>query len=429
MRVRGEGFRWAVVVAALSIASVPLWRGTAGTVELSHARKAAYSDNVEADIDWLRDLSERRPQNAEFAFLLAVAHRRLGATVQARDVLNRAAELGWDQKDVLTQTHMLDLQSGRFGQAEPHLREMLRQGCADILAAQIYESFVKAYLSDMRLMEASLTLDYWLQWQPNSVPAHALRADVLFAARDTKRLEDEYQQTLKLAPKNDVIRLRLAYLLLDNKDVAGALLHFDAIATQRMRSDARVGWAACQRQLGNLPQAKAALEESLNDDGLSPEQRGFVLAEMAQILLGEKANVDAKERFLESLALAPGNPTTHYGLGLVLSRLGEKDEAEKQLQISRELEAKIERLADVVKEIAQYPDDPSLRCEAGEILLDAGRKDDAYMWLLSALRLERWYARAHLALARYYAESGREDMHTQHLAWAAQSQHVQGPAE
>lgn len=426
--------RWSRCVLVVALISALLagaafgWRQMKAAYVLSGARQVVWSDDPSFAVARLKESCDQYPQEPELVYLLAIAERRDGKTGKAREELKRSADLGWSRKEILRERYLIDFQSGQIDENQPHLMDLIEEGCSDEIAAEVYECFVKGYLADVRIREAERAVGYWLRWRPNSALAHLLRSEVLEAVNDRAGLVREYRKILDIDPQHRLARLRLGFSLLDNKDVAGAQVEFQRYL--EMWPDAgvvRVGLASCERQHGDIGKAENLLEEALKGD-LPDVQRGFALSELGQIALGKRV-YDAARRYLEeAVAVSPASSATHYNLAMVLSHFGEKEAAEEHLEKSRNMTAQAQRLEDLIDHIVARPEDAGLRCEAGEILLAQGQMKQAHLWLLSALRLEQWHAPTHQALARYYLASGDAEMARKHAAWAQESASSSGEA-
>ena len=64
------------------------------------------------------------------------------------------------------------------------------------------------------------------------------------------------------------------------------------------------------------------------------------------------------------------------------------------------------RLETLTRQIAQAPNDPDLRCEAGLIFLNNGQEVEGLRWLASALKENPHHGPSHRALADYYERAG-----------------------
>lgn len=416
--------KWAALACLLSAtlwAAPRAWRGIEFNAALRGARESLRAGRVSEAFDTLTRLESLRPENAELSYLLGVCHRRQAVTSKARVNLKRAGELGWSRTDVIRQEAMCDSQAGERA-AESFLLETLKAGCDDDTAADIYESLVKGYLAGLYMREASLCLDFWLQWRPNDLLPHELKAELLHAVNDTGREIEEYRTLLRLDPKNLDARLKYGEMLLEQRATAEALEEFrHCQELDPTDPGIKLDIAACERNLGDLADAERDLRALIDAEELTSSQRAFARVELGQVALAKRSFEEAVDCFERALRDSPADRTAHYALGLALQRLGRTEDANAQIERSTKIDEQNERLSDLMHQIIRQPEDADSRCEAGEILLDQENEQEAYLWLLSALRCDKTHQRTHEALARYYSKIGKPEAAERHLAWAAGS--------
>ncbi|OYV71171.1 MAG: hypothetical protein B7Z74_07270, partial [Deltaproteobacteria bacterium 21-66-5] len=360
----------AAILVALAAAWWPAGRRLRLLGETRWARERLILGSVDEVETRLLELESKYPQEAEIPFLLSVARRRAGAIGEARRDLRRAAELGWSKEAITVQHAICDFQSGDRN-AEPFLLESLKAGCDDEIAGEIYDCLIRGYLADLYLREAGLCIDYWIQWRPDAPQPHAYKAELMHALGDPGKEVEEYRTLLRLDPDNRDARMKLGHLLLENRAAEEALEHFQH-CRKLAPDDAGIAFAiaACQRSLGDLAAAEKGLRDSLSGDESSTALHAFALTELGQVAVSQRKYHDAAGFFQKALELSPADRTAHYALGLVLTRLGNKRDGDRHLEKSREIDEQNARLSELVPEIIRFPDDPSPRREAGEILLD-----------------------------------------------------------
>ncbi|HVX16195.1 MAG TPA: tetratricopeptide repeat protein [Pirellulales bacterium] len=418
--------RWCcALLAALAVAFAGKygWRYLAVSRALAAARSDVFGPEPEAAVENIARLQAENPgsvrgESAELAYLLAIAHRRAGKTADAADDLKRAAELGWSKSDILREKYLVDFQGGKFAETKPHIDAMLLDPHSDEVASEIYECLVMGCLVEVRVFDALAYLDFWLRWQPDSVRAHVLRSEAMEAINNRRGLLDEYRKILELDAGNKIALMRLGFSLLEDNEVEEARKQFEQYLA-RWPDDAvvQVGLASCERRMGETAKPKATLQRALEAE-LPDIQRGFALTELGHIALAERSYREAQDYFERAVQVSPGSHVNHYNLAMALSRSGQTEAAEEQMERSRSLKAQAARLDELLESIVSRPQDPAPRCEAGEILLDQGKSKEAYVWLLSALRLDPSSADTHRALVRYYAGKGDDEMAEKHRAVA-----------
>lgn len=410
-----------ILVLLLSAGAAASWRPLRLSLALRTLRHDVYSGDPAKLVTRLDELHESYPADAEVTYLLAVACRRAAQTIRARDLLSDAKRLGWLLSDLQRQEHLIRFQSGNIRESEAQLLRMIAQGPSDEAAAEIYECLVEGYFSDMRYNEVNLCLEHWLAWQPDSVRARLFKADLLGAVKDKRNEIEEFRKLVELEPDNVEFRMKLGYALLGVKDVSGALEQFN-ICSKLGPEDpgVLVGLASYYRHLGKTAEAREGLERALKAD-MNEAQQATAYFELGQLELTEKDYPRAAEHLRRAVASSSDNAQAHYSLGQALTRLGKKEEGSRHLIKSRTLAGQAQRFNDLMHAIIRDPENPVLRYEAGELLLDEGKNKEAFIWLASALRCDPRHRPTHKALARYYAQKGDEKMSRHHLGLAGEA--------
>ena len=89
-----------------------------------------------------------------------------------------------------------------------------------------------------------------------------------------------------------------------------------------------------------------------------------------------------------------------------LEQNGKAAEAKKYMKKLDEIDAQVDRLDAITRQLSATPDDVALRHEAGMIFLRSGQPKQGLRWLDSALQIDPLYAPTHLALADYFDKIG-----------------------
>ncbi len=414
----GNGRRWTGAALAVSAAVALVfalrhyqsWRA----VDLAH--QSLYRSDPEDLIAMVEPLHEARPADAEVTYMLAVANRRSGKTVRAQQLLQEALKLGWPRKDIQRQQYLIRLQSGEIKETEDYLRSLIASGYPDDEAAEIYECVARAYLGNMQIGEVNAVVWHWLQWQPDAIQPRMIKAELFDSLHDSRGKIQEYEDILRIDPDNFQARVRLGHTLLNVNELEGARQQFEAAS--KLRPDSKLGalgLAVCYRRTGELDKAESFFETAL-EGGLPGSEEAVALFEFGQLLLGQKKLDRAIECFERAMQLAPSSPRLNYAYGVALTRVGKKEEGNRCLEKSKELEQTGQRVGELLDEIKRQPGNPDLRCQVGRLALETNNRTEAYRWLSSALRCDPHHGATHKALADYYAEGGRQDLAEQHLA-------------
>jgi tetratricopeptide (TPR) repeat protein len=401
---------------------VPLtwWSGRGALVhyDLASARRAIAELDLERARSWLQVAEQRQPERPEIHFLMGVVHRRTGRYRPAKECFERAERLGWFEKDLQHQRNMLTFQLGYLRKAEPYLKRLLERDCSDELAEDVYESLVMGYLAEFRVIEGKACLDYWVEWRPESVRARIWRAQFHNTMMDPENEQAELREVLRLDPRRIHERLWLAQSLLDRNQVNRALVECEMVRRQAPGNPrVQLMFGLCHFEQGGLDEARRELE-SAAASSIDARDRLQALVILGQIASASQDYDLAARRYEEATKIAPNDSAAHYGLGTVLSKLGNVAAAERHLQRSRVLENQASRLADINSALIKAVDNVELRLEAARILLDEGRKTEAAVWMLSALRYDSKLRAAHEFLAEYFDEQGEGELARSHLAAA-----------
>lgn len=343
------------------------------------------------------------------AYYTAIARRQQGDVAGAMESLRDARRYGWNKQQVEQQELLLAFQSGDVDTAGPALLEWLSSSPSDDEAAQIYDCLTKGYLAAVRLDEAAYCLDAWLRWRPGDVRPLWLRAEVERAKREDRQLAATYREILTKNPNDAKAHRELGRLLTEQNDAAGAIGHLQVYCEHHPEDDeALVSLAACHRRLGEPRQAERLLDDALRRKGLPPGLRAEALVELGQLqITGDSIDL-AVANLREAVRLAPANAAAHYALALALARIGQQQEADRQLADSDRIAAQNERLADLAHEVIAQPKNADLRCEAGQIMLAQGRYQEARAWLLSALHCDVHHTATLAALAQHAKLTGKQ---------------------
>ncbi|MFK2873690.1 tetratricopeptide repeat protein [Dyella lipolytica] len=211
-----------------------------------------------------------------------------------------------------------------------------------------------------------------LEKGPQNAQTYALRAALAANAKDSKTLEQVYQQ-LSHAPAD--VRHASAYLLgqlaevLDHKEEA--LKWYDQVPDDDDHAfDADLRSAILQQSLGHGVEAHQQLAELQTDYLDQPAQLRRAYEVDADLYLREKRYAEATNAFSHALQVVPDDPDLLYGRGLAYAEIGKIDLA----------------VADFRRLLQIKPDDIDASNALGFTLADAGRDLPEAEKLISAAR-------------------------------------------
>ena len=174
---------------------------------------------------------------------------------------------------------------------------------------------------------------------PNSAEAQQLEAEAFESQGNWEKATAQYQKILEQNPKSPEIHYRLGRVLLSKTppDSEGAKKQFE----QELDIDPTN--ASAEFMLGETARQAGLWDEAVSHfSKASKLDEGFVEAYLA---LGMSLN--ASNRFADATAplekyvkMQPGDPAGHYQLATAYARTGRKPDADREIALQREAEAK-----------------------------------------------------------------------------------------
>jgi Tfp pilus assembly protein PilF len=340
--------------------------------------------------------------------LAAQTARRAGAFDVAENYLRDCRVLGGAAEAIELEYKLLRAQRGEFAAVEGDLVRRVRED--DPESGLILEVLTPLYLRNYQLYNAQECVQLWVAREPDHVEAWLCRAQVFEYSLNTEEETASYRRVVELDPDNDAARLKLAGMLTDAHPLE-ALEHFE-ILRARLGETSRIlgGLACCRRILNQSDEARRLLEQLLARE----PRNGRALGERGRLALQHESAAAAEPWFRRALAELPREVDLHYGLYKCLEGQGKRSEAREVLARLRRIEADLDRLREVTRQIAEHPHDPDLRCEAGVIQLRNGLDVQGVRWLESALREDPTHAASHQALADYYERANDRERAARH---------------
>lgn len=409
--VRGRCFRvlaGALVVGVLLAAAG--WRWAYFAWQVRTAQQALTAGELPRALEALNSAERLRPGQAEVLFLLARAHRRAGDLEEVPDLLARAEQAGWPSEDLRNQRYLAMVQSGAFHQAEPYLRDVLRRGCEDELAYEIYEAIAKGYLSTYRFQDALLCLDFFIKWRPDVVEPRLWRADVWKRLHRWEQARDEYRALLAVDPDHADGRAGLGDCLVNLNQIDRALREYErSLQLAPGRPDALLGAASCRRKLGELDRAEKDFRNLL-ESRLNNHERGEVLLQLGQTAL-DRRDVPGAIGWLEkAVEIDAYNSSIRHALGTAYARAGKTRDAEREFDRSKQYRTSMSRFAAITQQLYDDPRNADLRWEAGMILMELGQPREGAAWMSTALVFDPQHARTLETLAAHYARTDAREL-------------------
>ncbi len=342
---------------------------------LRHAAKLRSEHQLESAAQLLENFLRTHADDADVVVALAEIRADQSDPVAEKELLLRALRTSPNSPhaniilgDMLLQEHRdpeamdrfetvlaIDLRSSEARRGEVHavteLAEAVRQQGHPELALKALEH-ARTQLPD----DAQLLLELGIQQTELGATDQAI--DTLQAARklrpddptilyalahaqfDAQRMQDaesSFRAYLKLRPRDASAHFGLGRILEVTQRPDDARAEFQrSIDLQPVQTESFYELGDMELKAGHDAAAEALLGKTLSRD----QHHGGALTDMGEICFRRK-DYDAAENWLEqAVTAAPEYAQAHYYLGLVLAKLGRKDESDRELRTATELDRK-----------------------------------------------------------------------------------------
>jgi predicted Zn-dependent protease len=407
--------RWKLLVMVVLLSLI----GLGGTLASFYVRayfhlRSARSDlerhhNAEA-LAHLQTYLHTWPNDPTALLLAARASWRLQEFEESERYLMQYRQAAGASEDYVRESFLLMAARGEVDKVEKYCQDLLER--KDPATPLVLEALVAGCLRQYRLAEGAAFLQHWLDLQPDDTQALLCQISFDHFRQRPEEAVARYRRVLQLDPEHDSARLQLAVTLVETRQYQEAIPLLDALR-QRQPDNCQVLvlLAQCQDSLGDQ-----ALAEQLLDQALAQEpHRGAALSARARLALRRGQLADAETWLRQALEFEPGNYQARYQLAECLLQRGQTDEAMKQEQRLKQMEADQKRFRLIVtQEMSQKPHDAALHHELAMILLRSGDVEGGLRWLHNTLREDPTSVPLHRALAEYYLQTGDLERATYH---------------
>jgi tetratricopeptide (TPR) repeat protein len=352
----------------------------------------------------LRRCVEVWPNDASTCFLAARTARRADLFVDAARHLDRYKALRGLTDDYNLELAMLKVQQGDMGEAEHYLRSHIDPDHPD--AALALEAMAKGLLRTGRLATLVECTDLWLSVRPEETHALYYRGMAFDLAGNYKEAAEAYRRSVLTDPANTEAQLRLANLLLEHfSQPAEALEHFTrAMEEEPENPAARLGMARSRGQLGDRDEARRLLDDLLTDH----PKLALALTERGKIALLDDQPERAEALLRQAVELAPDDKEALYTLISCLEERNKEEEANVYREKLKTVERDLQRLDELVRQLATTPGNADLSAELAGIYFRYRHDEEGKRWLAHALDLNPNHDEANKLLSIYRRKSKYE---------------------
>lgn len=391
------------------------WRYTQFLSHLSQARRAAADGKTSEAVSHLQACEGFDAEHRDVMLLAARVARVAQTWPRAEELLEGYWSRYGDDERLTFERLLLKASRDDVDPVAGILLNRVAQGGDP--ARDCRQALVSGYLREFRYTEAQPLLDAWLAEAPADALAGLLQGKLheqLFKSQDAV---ESYRGVVERDPTHTEARLRLAVVLMQQRQADQALAHLRVLSDAApANSEVAVQWALALRQVGRTDEAIRALDEAL----VAHPNSAAALTERGTLALNAGDDQLAAETLAKALRVDPGAIGTRNLYVSALTRLGRAGDVTRELAEIKSLTADSERLTELIHGALQtQPNDPNPPFEIAGIALRAGQPPESIRWYHAALKRNPGHGPSHTALAVIYHEMGNPVLATKHRALAA----------
>ena len=271
-------------------------------------------------------------------------------------------------------------------------------------SGMILETIVRTYLQRLRYKPAVMSLGLWIEREPDNPKPYYWRGQTLERLNDPRRAREDYDRALERNPDMIPARLRVAEMLLEDKQAPEALPHLERLMRQ-VPDDAQVQarMGMCRFLQGRTDEARRLMEAAVirlpNDPAL--------LVALANLEIQEGRPGEA-ERYLRTVLRGyPSDTEALFVLASALQMQGRSPEGAAVLAEYERKRATVDRVNDLLKDIADSPSATANDyAEIGRLFFEIDGEKFGVYWSERALERDPNNQTAHRALADHYERKG-----------------------
>ena len=219
--------------------------------------------------------------------------------------------------------------------------------------------------------------------RPGDFRPHLLAARMYRDFSQHEVAQIHYEAAKKIVPisERDQVLIELGECRMMLRDYQHALAAFRE-ASQTPSVLAMQG--QCQKQLGNLAEARRSLDAALKQDPVNPE----VLSLQADMFVNDGEYEKALRILRILVQRSPFEHNLRYRLALTCKQAGRSEEAAHEFEMVEDLRKKYDRLSELNNAAIASPNDAAVRRELAEMCRQLGRLKLATVWTNAAVAIE-----------------------------------------
>ncbi len=370
--------------------------------EWRSAQTAMAEDRPTEARDRLKHVIQLWPWDRDLHLLMARSYRLTGDIQSSERHLNRCLELAGPSEAVQLEFLLLRVQAGDIDELSGTLIQTAQDGHPD--APLILQTLSRAYILHLRYKPAFACLSLWIELYPDSARPYHWRGVVRERLNSPKEAKEDYEKALERDPDLVPVRLRIAEMLLEDKQAPEAMPHLLRLIKQvpdDPQVQSRLG--ICRFLEGEMAEARRLMELAVTRIPFEP----VLLITLAELNLQEGRAAEA-EKYLRTVLEADSSDTEAlHKLATVLQVQGRTQESAQVFEEYNRKRVIVDQTNDLLIKVAKSRTPAVDDCaELGKLLLEIGRTKLGLYWAEQAIERDPLNQVANRALADYYEASG-----------------------
>jgi tetratricopeptide (TPR) repeat protein len=345
------------------------------------------------------------PRDVQVRLMAARAFRLTGDFDSAETHLNQCLKLQRGASaEVQLEFLLMRVQRGEVAEVLPILSDLVDNKHPE--SAMILETCAGAFMYNHHYRPALKCLERWIAVAPDAALPFQWRGWVYEHMNFRHEAILEYQQALELDPELVPVRLRLAEMLLNEKQPVEALPHLKRLRAQAPdRADVRARLGQCRFLQGDFDEARQLLTTAVTELPDDPQ----LLLHLGKLELQDAHTLEAERWLRRAMKADPGDAEVQFNLSSCLGLQDRTQDAAEMLAKSLETKAVLEKVNRMLRAEAELPShDAKTVFEIGSLLLQIGQNRLALHWLNQALNRDPNHQPTHKLLAEYYQSQNDE---------------------
>lgn len=395
-----------------------LYNGGIAGIARTYAKTALLVNDAKRASPWIKIARSIGPETPELHYLQARA-ARLKKEYNVMATHLQAALSGGYNSEALAKEQCLALAS--LGELDPinesKIKKWIAQDGPD--ASELVDAYVNGLAALSRFDDASKVLEQHEVEYPNDPMVNYRFGLMNEHTKSNELAEKEYTEAMRKDPGHAKSAWRYARLLCGRNRPEDAIKILEKIRKGPQELAVKTFLASCHFQMGDLEKSRELFKEVVVADkqqcldaflSLDEWPERFLAASELGIVESNLGNYADAKMYLEmALADNPRDFTARSAYALVIRRLGDTEQANKELARVAAERTEFDKITVLRDKVNQDPNDAVSKFAMGEILFKYESERFGLFWIRSALTSDPNYKEAHLFLADYYKKKSVEN--------------------